>query len=310
MVGYWLKDWLYLCKMHSNRKHSPNPNRFKSSYDFDALVKSNPELNKYVITNKNQDKTIAFSNPLAVYNLNKALLLNNFPLTSWDIPKKYLIPGVPGRAAYIYACAHFLARNNNGKVPSGKEYNVLDIGTGANMVYPIVGICEYGWNFVGADIEQDAIDIAKSIAKSNRCIEPNITFRLQDTHSRIFDQVVNRNDQFMLSICNPPFHSSAAEARKSSSRKQKNLKYNIKESNFRGSSYELWCKGGEYEFISNMIRESVKYKSQIKWFSTLISKQDNISALVKKVEKFSPKTLEILNLETGNKRSRILIWGW
>lgn len=296
--------------MNNKKTDFPNPDRFKGSYDLEALANTHPELKSHLLNKILNEKTIDFSNPLSVYHLNKALLLHHFQLQAWNIPNKYLIPGIPGRAAYIYKCAQFLAKQNGGKTPMGSDHTILDIGTGANMVYPIVGIKEYGWSFVGTDIEQEAIDIAKAIADINPSLKNKITFRLQETHSRIFDQVVNGSDNFILSICNPPFHNSAAAAKRSSMRKQKNLKYKTKQLNFRGSPYELWCKGGEFNFISNMIRESSKYKEQIKWFSTLISNYENIEPLMNKVERLNPKELDILKMETGNKKSRILIWGF
>ena len=43
-------------------------------YDFNALIKTNPDLQEFVKPNKYGDLSIDFANPQAVISLNKALL--------------------------------------------------------------------------------------------------------------------------------------------------------------------------------------------------------------------------------------------
>lgn len=115
-----------------------------------------------------------------------------------------------------------------------------------------------------------------------------------------------------MTICNPPFHSSKEEANKGTIRKNKNL--GIEDSkkptlNFGGVNSELWCEGGELTFISNMIYESVHFKTQVKWFSSLVSKKDNLKPLFSHLKKVKA-TYQIVEMKHGNKVSRILFWNF
>ena len=158
-------------------------NKHHGRYDFDELIKSSPELNKYVITNAYDDRTIDFFDPAAVKMLNKALLKHFYGIVFWDIPENYLCPPIPGRADYMHHIADLLAddkhsgsksRNNfflsEGSAPAhGNEVKCLDIGVGANCIYPIIGCMENGWTFIGSDIDPVAVESAKNIVRKNLC---------------------------------------------------------------------------------------------------------------------------------------------
>ena len=124
-------------------------NRHRSRYDFPLLVKEHPELSRFVRVNEYDDESIDFADPAAVRSLNKALLKLYYGITHWDIPENYLCPPIPGRADYIHHVADLLRSCNNSVIPRGTSVTVLDIGVGANCIYPIIGVKEYGWHFVG-----------------------------------------------------------------------------------------------------------------------------------------------------------------
>ena len=44
---------------------------------------------------------------------------------------------------------------------------MLDIGCGANLIYPLLGAAMHGWRFVGVDITDTAIEWAQKNAASN-----------------------------------------------------------------------------------------------------------------------------------------------
>ena len=67
--------------------------------------------------------------------------------------------------------ADLLASSNNQILPKGKKIKVLDVGVGANCVYPIIGHQEYGWGFVGSDIDDIAIRAAKNIIEVNAALK-------------------------------------------------------------------------------------------------------------------------------------------
>ena len=299
-------------KEHPKEKTNLHPrNKHRKRYNFKQLIDTCPELNQYVSLNNYGDESIDFSNFGAVRMLNKALLKHFYKIENWDIPKYYLSPPIPGRADYIHYVADLLGESNNGEIPKGKSIKCLDIGVGASCIYPIIGNREYGWSFVGSDIDKIAIDSANKIIESNLLIKGNIELRLQNNSKDIFFGIIKTGEFFDLSICNPPFHSSSAEAKSSTLRKQSNLKgKKITKSslNFGGINTELWCDGGEEKFVKEMIRQSKKFSNSCMWFSSIVSKQSNLKnvySLLKKAEAVEVKTIQ---MGQGNKISRIIAW--
>ena len=289
--------------------HPRNLDRF--GYDFEQLIKNCPELKAFVSVNEHHIKTIDFSNPEAVKSLNKALLVTHYNIQDWDIPKNYLCPPIPGRADYIHYIADLLASSNNGIIPEGETVQGLDIGIGANCIYPIIGNSTYGWSFVGTDIDEKAIQNCKKIIQDNPNLMDTISLQLQTESRFIFKNIITPEDKFTFTICNPPFHNSKEEATKSSIRKINNLENTRTKNpvlNFGGQNTELWCEGGEIGFLTQMIYESAKYPMNCLWFTTLVSKKENLSSIYKTLNKVSAVEVKTIDMAQGQKTSRIVAW--
>ena len=290
--------------------HPRNLHRF--GYNFELLTLNYPKLAEFVSINEHDIETIDFSNPEAVKALNNALLITNYDIKGWDIPTDFLCPPIPGRADYIHHLADLLATTNDGVIPEGENVVGLDIGIGANCIYPILGNAIYGWNFVGTDIDENAIQNCKKIIEKNPKLIEAISLQMQVNSRFIFKNIIEPEDKFTFTICNPPFHSSPEEATKSSIRKVNNLTPNATKIakpvlNFGGQNAELWCEGGELGFIKQMIYESAKYPMQCLWFTTLVSKQSNLNTIYKTLNNVAAihKTIEMAQ---GQKTSRIVAW--
>ena len=293
--------------------HPRNQDRF--GYNFDELIKILPNLEPFVLTNENQIKTIDFSNPDAVKALNKALLIDHFDIQDWDIPQDYLCPPIPGRADYIHYIADLISTSNNGIIPTGEAVQGLDIGVGANCIYPIIGNSIYGWSFVATDIDENAIQNCKKIIIANPKLIDAISLQLQTESRFLFKNIITPEDRFTFTICNPPFHSSQEEASKSALRKINNLQDKTFENkiakpilNFGGQNAELWYKGGELGFLTQMIYESAKYPLQCLWFTTLVSKKENLSTVYKTLDKVNAVEVKTIDMAQGQKTSRIVAW--
>ncbi len=269
------------------------------------MIAAHAELAPFVRVNNYGDESIDFANPDAVMALNKALLIHFYGISNWSVPKGFLCPPIPGRAEYIHHVAEALSINNASAI------HCLDIGVGANCIYPIIGVVDYGWTFVGSDVDLSSLQNAQSIIDNNPVLNNKIELRKQSNQSNIFQGIIRPDDRFDLSICNPPFHRSQAEASAGSMRKAKNLgqkKTNEPVLNFGGQANELWCEGGETQFIQTMIRESVHLKDQCRWFTTLVSKQENLKTAYKKLKSVEAKEVKTIEMQLGNKMSRILAW--
>jgi 23S rRNA (adenine1618-N6)-methyltransferase len=291
-----------------NGLHPRNPHRFR--YDFAELIKSCPELGQYVKENQYGNESINFADPSAVKMLNTALLKHFYGITYWEIPEKYLCPPIPGRADYIHYIADLLASCNCNMIPAGESISVLDIGTGANCVYPLIGHHEYGWNFTGTDIDPVSINSAQKIIDLNN-LAGHIDLRIQKSHSEIFRGIIKPEDRFDITICNPPFHASAEDAEAGTLRKLSNL--NSKKItgpilNFGGQNRELWTPGGEEFFIDNMIKESSQFSNNCFWFTTLVSKKTTLPGVYKALKKVKAAEVRTIEMAQGQKISRIAAW--
>lgn len=301
--------------MQKKRRSLHPRNIHNDSYDLELLCHSVPELKAHLISTPDGRQSVNFSDQDAVKKLNQALLKTAYGIEIWDIPPGYLCPPVPGRVDYLHYIADLLAAENSGEIPTGRAIRALDIGTGANCIYPIVGNRSYGWQFVGSDIDKVSLDTAKQIVKFNPNLKGKVDCRHQPKPEQIFNGIIRSEEHFDLTLCNPPFHASASEAQSGTQRKLRNLAKGKKgigkpkgTLNFGGQSNELWCPGGEFAFIRQMIRESVEFSGQCLWFTSLVSRHENLSGLQKVLKKYHANKVQVIEMQQGNKLTRILAW--
>lgn len=299
--------------MDSSPKPGLHPrNRHREHYDFVALVEACPELGPFVVLSPRGERTINFADPRAVKALNRALLKAVYRVEGWDIPPGYLCPPIPGRADYLHHLADLLASEREGKLRKGPRVRVLDIGTGANLVYPLIGHREYGWSFVGSDTDAGALAAARRILAANVDLPRVIELRKQKDPARIFEGLVKPGERFHLCMCNPPFHASAAEAQEASARKTRNLGLGEDRRtpvrNFGGRSAELWCPGGEVAFVRRMVEESAAMPQACRWFTALLSQSSHLPAITKALHLANAQETRIIDMAQGQKKSRIVAW--
>lgn len=289
-------------------------NRHQGRYDFPALLQAHPALARFVIRNPYGKPSINFADPAAVRTFNRALLAQLYGLHHWDIPEGYLCPPVPGRADYLHGLADVLATSSADIIPRGEQVRVLDIGTGANCIYPLLGHIDYGWQFVGSDIDPQALAAAQRNLVANG-LDQAIELRLQSQRTQIFRGLLRADERFHLTLCNPPFHSSASEAHSGSRRKWRNLgkldpSRQLPALNFGGQHNELWCPGGELAFIQQMIEESREHAAQVLWFSCLVSKAGNLPLLHARLRQVGARQIRQVDMAQGQKQSRFLAWSF
>lgn len=283
-------------------------NRFRSGYDFPRLIACSPRLAAFVAPNAYGDASIDYADREAVKALNQALLKDAYAIDAWNVPPGYLCPPIPGRSDYL----HYLADlpGIGGATAEGRRVAVLDIGTGANCIYPLIGAREYGWRFVGTDVDPVALQWANNLVAANPAVSDLIELRLQRSRLACFDGVVKTGEAFDLSMCNPPFHASAEAAAEGNRRKRRNLGIlrTAPELNFGGQAGELWSEGGELAFVRRMITESAEHPGMCKWFTTLVSKGENLSRLCQSLDEVDAVSVKTVEMAHGQKTSTILAW--
>lgn len=276
--------------LHENNKHN-------NGYDFKFLKEKYPKITEFVIE-KFDKETIDFSDPLAVKEFNKALLTAHYNIKHWNFSDDNLCPPIPGRVDYIHHLADLIGKDEGVKV--------LDIGTGASCVYPLLGTAEYNWDFVATDIDLDSLDFAQDIIDDND-LDAKIKLRQQFTEEHVLKGIIEEGDSFTVTMCNPPFYKSAEEARGANRRKTRNLGNNAVR-NFAGNSNELWYVGGEKAFLHTYLYESSLQPTVSKWFTSLVSKKENVKSLEKSAEKLKVAEYKVIPMSQGNKVTRIVCW--
>lgn len=313
--------------------HSPLPpkaslhprNRHQGSYDLPALAAVEPTLSPHLRRNPYGNLSIDFANPAAVKALNRALLRLHYGVRDWDIPPGYLCPPIPGRADYLHYAADLLAADASGQLPRGERVRVLDVGTGANLVYPLLGQHDYGWQFVAVDIDSQALANAGRILAANPTLTGSIQLRQQVDPQRIFTGVIAPDERFALTVCNPPFHASLDAAAADTARKWRGLKQSAARKghqrsarttpppdalNFGGQHNELACAGGETGFLLRMIADSQAVASQVGWFTSLVSRSEHLPAIYRALERAAVRAQQTVTMRQGQKQSRFVAWSF
>lgn len=300
-------------------------------------------------------QTVNWSNPESVRALNTALLVADYGINSnyADIlPKGALFPPVPGRADYIHHIADLLqsSNTNGGKdnVPTGRQVVGIDVGTGASCIYPLLAASIYGWRMIATEINSMSIRSARDIVAANE-LDELIDVRAQEKSDFIFDGVLQPEEVVDFTMCNPPFYPSKEAFQAENARKQRGLsrsrqaRRNVSplpvhlttfsksaagmSNNFGGNEHELWCNGGEVAFVKNMIRESELYRDRCLWFTSLVSRKNNLPKIEcimnmkgtrrnrKKGGRRARSQVEVqavqhLPMGTGHKSATILMWSF
>jgi 23S rRNA (adenine1618-N6)-methyltransferase len=195
-------------------------------------------------------------------------------------------------------------------IPRGPAIRALDVGVGANAIYPLIGQREYGWSFVGSDVDATALASAARVLAANPGLGETIILRRQLDRNGIFRGVVMADERFDLTLCNPPFHGSMHEVREASEQKWRKLGRGSGSPlrNFGGQGTELWCEGGEAGFIRRMITESADLREQVRWFTTLVSSSATLPAVHRALRQAEALDIRTVPMAQGQKQSRFLAW--
>lgn len=277
--------------------HPKNP--FNKDYNFNNLIAKHPPLKSFVFENEYGNQTIKFADSQAVKALNTALLKEHFGVNYWNIPENNLCPPIPGRLDYLLHVADLVSET---------DIHLLDIGTGANLIYPILASTHFNWKCTASEVNTDSLSNAQEIIDKNEALK-FIELRHQQFKSNILEHLILPTDAFDVVVCNPPFFKNRTDAEKSNLRKFENLKLSEDNTqNFGGLSNELWYKGGEEAFIKKMAEESVQFKDQVRWFTSIVSQKENLKNIKRAINKAKPTEVKIIEMEQGNKQSRFVAW--
>jgi 23S rRNA (adenine1618-N6)-methyltransferase len=123
--------------------------------------------------------------------LNRAILLHDYNLAYYSLPlDEGLVPTVPSRREYIH-WIYDLFKKFEGRTD---KLHGLDIGVGASAIYPVIGVKEYGWSFVGSDVCEESLKIAQEIIDKND-LSDTIVLKFQPRVKQIFEGIIDKSDK-------------------------------------------------------------------------------------------------------------------
>ena len=269
--------------------------------DFLTLIKEFPELKKYILKqNEDNEEEFQFdwsNNELSLL-MDKSILNYYFNIKYYYIPKGFLIPPIPSRINYINLINSIIAKLI--KDIDIKNIIGIDIGTGANIIYPILGYSIYKWKFICTEINKEAYNNAKLILQKNN-LENNINIIKQNNKDNIFISILNRENKYIFSMCNPPYYNYENEIKLED--KKRDNEYNFD---------EIYYKNGEYGFFQRYFEESICYKNNVFLYTILIGKKINAENIYDKLSSYND-IIKIYNMQkilTGNNVRYIIYWSF
>ncbi|RQM13306.1 hypothetical protein DD237_005495 [Peronospora effusa] len=281
---------------HDRNRYKKNPP------DFYALGQQYAKFKQYLynVDDFNCRASLSWDDPFAVRELTKTLLLHDFGL-QWDIPINRLCPPLPNRLNYLHWIEDLLSQAPGSRLTTQEQeqkapaldkevVSGIDVGTGANCIYALLGATMNKWKFIATEIDAESYACAKENVARNH-LETLITVKRTQTNKLLLeplqDEPLERKFHFVM--CNPPFFDDMDEADTNPA------------SSCMGSANEMVFPGGEVAFIGNMIVESVDLQNRVLWFTSMIGKKASLRkllALLRKNQVRNTRTTEFFQGRT------------
>uniref|UniRef100_A0AAV1TYH4 U6 small nuclear RNA (adenine-(43)-N(6))-methyltransferase n=1 Tax=Peronospora matthiolae TaxID=2874970 RepID=A0AAV1TYH4_9STRA len=278
-------------------------NRYKhKAPDFYALGQQYAEFRHYLrnVDDVNCRASLAWDDPFAVRELTKTLLLHDFGL-HWEIPINRLCPPLPNRLNYLHWIedllrqadwSKFVGQEQDLKTTAVNEEIVsgIDVGTGANCIYALLGATMNKWRFIATEIDAESFACAKENVSRNH-LEAFITVKRTHTNRLLAEPLEGEplGHKFHFVMCNPPFFDNMDEADTNP------------ESSCMGSTNEMVFPGGEVAFIGRMIADSKDLQNRVLWFTSMVGRKASLRkllALLRETKVRSTRTTEFFQGRT------------
>ena len=274
-------------------------NEFKP--DFLILIKEFPDLKKYIIKQNEENKEEIYfdwsNNDLSLL-MTKSILNYYFNIKYYYIPKGFLIPPIPSRLNYLNLINSLLTEEVNIKY---KDITGIDIGTGANIIYPILGNSLYKWKFICSEINEESFNNAKLIIEKNN-LENYIKLIKQENKNNIFLNILNQQNKYTFSLCNPPYYDYETEIKLDEKKRDNEFNFD-----------EVYYQKGEFGFFQRYFTESICYNKNVYLFTILIGKKtnmENICDLINVKNNNIIKKFNVQKIQTGNNLRYIIYWSF
>ena len=173
-----------------------------------------------------------------------------------ELPADRLVPTLPLRLNYLLWIEDLL---ESVKSTSDDQCVVhgIDIGTGACCIYPILAARKNNWHFTATEADEMNYKCSLKTLERNS-LQSHITL-IKVTSETMLNGNINTNIKYDFTMCNPPFFDSDNSGPKS--RTDKRPLPMCPKSGGSASASEIAVKGGEVQFIKNLINECQELKN-------------------------------------------------
>ncbi|KAK6916694.1 METTL16/RlmF family [Dillenia turbinata] len=322
--------------IHPKNRYSDSPP------DFSLLASLYPSFKPFVFYTRDCRPRIDWTDFNATRELTRVLLLHDHGL-NWWIPDGQLCPTVPNRSNYIHWIEDLLASDIITKINTDlNNVRGFDIGTGANCIYPLVGASLLGWNFVGSDVTDVALEWAEKNVKSNPHISELIEIRKvpcaekdlsgQDSSNCDGESSTNPLEEVKPLESSPPMMASSEDTNYLGPPillgvVKDGEKYDfcmcnppffesMEEAGLNprtscgGTPEEMVCQGGERAFITRIIEDSVKLKQIFRWYTSMVGKKSNLKSLISKLRDVGVTIVKTTEFVQGQTSRWGLAWSF
>ncbi|CAG8748489.1 5485_t:CDS:10 [Cetraspora pellucida] len=251
-------------------------NRYRNSPpDFAVLAFKYSSFYPFVHYTKEGKPYIDFKNPEAVRELTYCLLRNDFNLTL-SIPLDTLCPPIPNRYLRDLANSANLKDLISTETKQDRSVYAIDIGTGASCIYPLLGCTlNKNWMFLATEYAET------NVLRNNLDHRITVIHNKTDKKIMLSDEVLSNNSiKFAFCMCNPPFYESQEQYEKGVE-----IKHSPPLSVCTGASHEKITVGGEFQFIKDILEESLILRNKIRWYTSKIGRLETVNKIVRELKK-------------------------
>ncbi|KAG8468336.1 hypothetical protein KFE25_013419 [Diacronema lutheri] len=313
--------------------HERNPYAARQ-HDFAELSRDFPALRPFCHApppGSARAPSFEWADPGALKALTAALLSRDFGVR-WELPDGHLCPTVPSRLNYLLWLDDLIgasrvardtpppAEARHARAQPGKSaVRGVDIGTGASCIYPLLGHAALGWHFVGTEVDEAALSVARRNVALNTweaAIELRSARAAGASHADAVSEgggearapdaplaVLREDERFDFVMCNPPFYHSFEDA---SRRPNPHTRRE-------GTGFELVTAGGEVGFVGRLVAHSAERRAQVRWYSSLVGKKASLTPLLAQLRALrnargGPAAVRVGTLEQGVTARWVLAW--
>ncbi|KIL56479.1 hypothetical protein M378DRAFT_89211 [Amanita muscaria Koide BX008] len=289
--------------------HPRNP--YRQLLDFASLAEAYEPLKPHLKPTRSPTAgglsyTIDFKNSESQRQLTKAILYRDFGLRI-ALPDHRLCPPVPNsRLNYILWLQDIIKAHDEYMDRPASCICGLDIGTGASAIYLLLGCrVEPSFRFIGTELDDISFSYATQNVESNGLSDRIHLIKTTSNDPILLPFDLNPAWSCDFTMCNPPFYESEEEMARSAQAKE--LAPNAV---CTGAQVEMVTPGGELAFVSQIVKESLKYTTRCRWYTSMLGKLSSLTKLVGLLREYAISNYAITEFVQGQTRRWAVAWSF